>query len=204
MTQAGVGSRGLSPASITTSRTLLPSCQFQLLGVVPRPWTVEDLLLVSRLAATDVSWLIFARLLRGHERLEEADWQALWPLMQTGDMMPWPKGALEAALGMVRGSNSAAVSASRARNGAGMIASDPHLFHQPAAVMADRRTACARPRRGRADDPRPSGGSTGAQYSSCLGRHHGARPRSVISGIAGMRIRIAACGLDFSLSLAST
>ncbi len=101
--------------------------QFQLLGVVPRPWTVEDLLLVSRLAATDVSWLIFARLLRGHERLEEADWQALWPLMQTGDMMPWPKGALEAALGMVRGSNSAAVSASRAQNGAGMIASDPHL-----------------------------------------------------------------------------
>lgn len=51
--------------------------EFGLLRVVPQPWTLEDLLLIGRLAATDVSWLLFGRLLQGHARLNKAEWHAL-------------------------------------------------------------------------------------------------------------------------------
>ncbi|MDT7950224.1 MAG: penicillin acylase family protein [Acetobacteraceae bacterium] len=101
--------------------------EFRLLGVAPTPWTVAELLLVSRLAATDVSWLLFANLLRAQAKMPAAAWDALWPLLQQGDTLPVPTGLEEAALGLVRGSNSAAVAAGRSAGGAGMIASDPHL-----------------------------------------------------------------------------
>jgi penicillin amidase len=101
--------------------------EFGLLGLAPEPWTLRDLLLVGRLAATDVSWLLFARLLRGQAQLPAAEWDALWPAIQGGDILPWPDRAPDAALALVRGSNSAAVSAARSRGGAGLIASDPHV-----------------------------------------------------------------------------
>ncbi|CAH2599834.1 Penicillin acylase family protein [Rhodovastum atsumiense] len=101
--------------------------EFRLLGLTPGPWTLADLLAVGRLAATDVSWLVFARLLHGQARLSGAEWETLWPLMQQGDTLPWPAREAEAVLTLVRGSNSAAVPARRGRDGAGMIASDPHL-----------------------------------------------------------------------------
>ncbi|HYZ63331.1 MAG TPA: penicillin acylase family protein, partial [Acetobacteraceae bacterium] len=101
--------------------------EFRLLGIRPAPWTLEDLLLVSRMAATDISWLVFARLLRSQARLDPAEWARLWPLLQNGDALPMPETAEEAALGLVRGSNAAAVAASRSASGAGLIASDPHL-----------------------------------------------------------------------------
>jgi penicillin amidase len=50
----------------------------------------------------------------------------LWPLIQGGDVLPWLGRVQEATLALVRGSNSAAVSA-RSRRGAGLIAFDPHL-----------------------------------------------------------------------------
>jgi penicillin amidase len=101
--------------------------EFALLGFVPEPWTMEQLLTASRLAATDVSWLVFGRLLQSQAKLPKAEWDRLWPLMQAGDTLPWPGTREEAALGLVRGSNSAAVPAARSASGAGMIASDPHL-----------------------------------------------------------------------------
>ncbi len=101
--------------------------EFALLGFAPAPWTLADLIAVGRLAATDISWLVFARLLAGHAALPAAEWDALWPLMQSGDTLPWPQAPEQAALAMVRGSNSAAVPASHSTHGAGMIASDPHL-----------------------------------------------------------------------------
>jgi penicillin amidase len=101
--------------------------EFALLDIRPRPWTLHDLLAVGRLAAADVSWLVFARLLRGERALSPAAWDALWPLLQSGDTLPVPDGSGERALAFFRGSNSAAVPASRAASGAGMIASDPHL-----------------------------------------------------------------------------
>ena len=89
--------------------------EFHLLRLRPTPWTLRDLLSVSRLAATDMSWLVFARVLRARTRLDPAAWRALWPMLQGGDNIPSP------------GSNSAAVAASASATGAGLIASDPHL-----------------------------------------------------------------------------
>ena len=101
--------------------------EFRLLDVRPEPWTLEHLMIASRLAAADASWMVLARLLRAQTLLPAAEWDALWPAMQMGDTLPWPRNAAEAALGLVRGSNSAAVSAARSSHGAGLIASDPHL-----------------------------------------------------------------------------
>ena len=101
--------------------------EFHLLGFRPEPWTLRELLTVSRLASTDVSWLVFARLLKSQAALATEDWDALWPDLQAGDALPWPSRPEEAALGFIRGSNSAAVPAARSATGAGLIASDPHL-----------------------------------------------------------------------------
>lgn len=101
--------------------------EFRLLRVEPEPWTVEDVLLVGRLVAADVSWMLFGRLLRAREGRSAEEWDRLWPELLSGDLAPWAESRAEAAFGFVRGSNSAAVSARLTRNGAGLIASDPHL-----------------------------------------------------------------------------
>ncbi len=101
--------------------------EFALLGFRPEPWTLAELLTVSRLASTDVSWLVFARLLKSQATLPAEEWAALWPEMQAGDALPWPTRPEEATLGLFRGSNSAAVPAARSQTGAALIASDPHL-----------------------------------------------------------------------------
>ncbi len=101
--------------------------EWALLGLAPRPWTVRDLLAVSRLAAADVSWMVFARLLRAQAAFDPRAWDALWPTLQEGDILPVAERPTEAAFGLVRGSNSAAVAASRSGTGAPLIASDPHL-----------------------------------------------------------------------------
>ncbi len=99
----------------------------RLLRITPAPWTLDDLIVVSRLAATDVTWLVFARLLRAQSVRSAAEWDRLWPELQSGDALPWPETPEQAALGLFRGSNSAGVAAAMARCGAGLIASDPHL-----------------------------------------------------------------------------
>ena len=101
--------------------------EFTLLGFRPEPWTLAELLTVTRLASTDVSWLVFARLLKSQAKLPAEEWAALWPEMLAGDALPWPARAEEATLGLFRGSNSAAVPAAHSQTGAALIASDPHL-----------------------------------------------------------------------------
>lgn len=99
--------------------------EFALLGLAREPWTLVDFFAMARLAAADVSWLVFARLLRARRRFSSAQWAALWPrLLGAGEPAPG-----DPLLGQyVRGaSNCAAVSGARSRSGAGMIASDPHL-----------------------------------------------------------------------------
>ena len=99
--------------------------EFALLGLAREPWTLADYFAMARLAAADVTWLVFARLLRARRRFPDTAWRALWPrLLGTGEAIPAgpPLGPyLRAA------SNCAAVSGARSRSGAGMIASDPHL-----------------------------------------------------------------------------
>ena len=101
--------------------------EFALLDFRPEPWTLTQLLTVTRLASTDASWLVFGRLLKSQAVLPADEWAALWPEMQAGDALPWPASQAEAPFGFVRGSNSAAIPAARSQTGMGLIASDPHL-----------------------------------------------------------------------------
>ena len=64
--------------------------EFGLLDLRPEPWTLEHLMISSRLAATDMNWMVFARLLKAQGLLPAAEWDALWPAMQMGDTLPWP------------------------------------------------------------------------------------------------------------------
>ncbi|MBX6323006.1 MAG: penicillin acylase family protein, partial [Rhodospirillaceae bacterium] len=49
--------------------------ELALLGIGRTPWRVEDVLTIGRLAASDVSWLVWLRLLRLRDA---ADWPAPW------------------------------------------------------------------------------------------------------------------------------
>ncbi|PWC41192.1 hypothetical protein TSO221_24065 [Azospirillum sp. TSO22-1] len=109
--------------------------ELRLLGDRPAPWTVEDLLALGRVAATDFTWKVWIPLLRLRAR---PDWPGLWERMMrdgavpvpgfAGSDMPGapPLGWLAALLGR-HGSNSCAVAAARSATGSALIASDPHL-----------------------------------------------------------------------------
>jgi penicillin amidase len=95
--------------------------EFDLLGLRPEPWTLEDLFTNGRLAATDVNWLLWSRLLRARSGLSPARWAALWPtLLHAGAPNPDQIFARN-------GSNAAAVAGHRTASGAALFAADPHL-----------------------------------------------------------------------------
>lgn len=110
--------------------------EFELLRMKVEPWTLVDLLTYQRLTCTDLSWMIWMRLLPLRERLPSEVWQALWPRLLTGGMpaaatASWHELDGRAVTSMLRGgSNSVAVAARRSRSGAALIASDPHLSLQ--------------------------------------------------------------------------
>ncbi|HLI10847.1 MAG TPA: penicillin acylase family protein [Alphaproteobacteria bacterium] len=119
-------------AYIARAETLPP--EFELLGVEPEPWRVEDTLTLGRLIASDVSWLVWLRLL---EQRAAGDWPAAWrrlvesaitPALDT-QAMPARRALLETALlaASRSGSNALALAAARSASGAPMIAADPHL-----------------------------------------------------------------------------
>jgi penicillin amidase len=97
------------------------------------PWSMEDLVAVGRLAATDFSWRVWHRLLRLRRR---EDWPQIWQRLMREGFVPSFSGAgsgeggpgapLLAGLGR-GGSNSFAIAAGRSATGAALIASDPHL-----------------------------------------------------------------------------
>lgn len=102
---------------------------FAALGMKHEPWSIEDVLAVSRLAAMDFTWKVWMRLLALRGR---SDWVELWGRLIGGDDAPVPSfggnGSLGDAMGRFgRGSNSVAISASRSASGSAIIASDPHL-----------------------------------------------------------------------------
>ncbi len=119
----------LDPRSRLVDRVNDPARPYplRLLDLEPRPWTLHDLLLISRLAAADVSWIVFSRLLRAYAARSPAEWNRIWPELQDGDITPSADTPEAAAILPWRGSNAAAVAASEAARGAGLIASDPHL-----------------------------------------------------------------------------
>ncbi len=109
--------------------------EFSLLGVTPEPWRVADVLGIARLAAADVNWLLWVRLLR-HSR--GPDWPDIWARLIEAGTAPVPSlasgqgGTGEAFARLVfglgrAGSNAVAVSGRRSATGAAWLAGDPHL-----------------------------------------------------------------------------
>jgi penicillin amidase len=108
--------------------------EFGLLGMARETWTVRDLIVMGRLSAVDVNWLVWFQLwpLRNHP-----DWPEIWQaLVEAGsDSMPSFEAPdseitkltqLLGGLGRT-GSNSFALSPSRTSTGHALIANDPHL-----------------------------------------------------------------------------
>ncbi len=106
--------------------------EYAVLRLTREPWTVQDVLTIARLAASDVNWLVWLQLLDLRQR---ADWPELWVrLLRAGrgtgaNFAAAPKKAMEELLhGLGRsGSNSFAIAAKRSQTGAAMLANDPHL-----------------------------------------------------------------------------
>jgi penicillin amidase len=90
------------------------------------PWTVEDILSIGRLAASDITWFAFMGALGAED---QAFARQLWRRNVGLDPGPAEATALTAALrdnGRM-GSNSFALMGRRTANGAAWIANDPHL-----------------------------------------------------------------------------
>ena len=107
--------------------------EFKVLNLQREPWTVKDILTMGRLAATDITWLVWFSLLPLRDR---DDWPVLWARLVGNGSVP----ILEAGEGpdMVSfndlfgytsrsGSNSVAVAPSLTTNGSAIMANDPHL-----------------------------------------------------------------------------
>ena len=109
--------------------------EFRLLGIEPEPWTITDVLGIARLAAADVNWLLWMRLLR---LPRGSDWPEIWATLIEDGTAPLPSLAsgrditaeafARLVLGLGRaGSNALAVSGQRSVTGQPWLAGDPHL-----------------------------------------------------------------------------
>ncbi len=117
-------------AGVNTVITTGPlPAEYALLGFKPEPWTLADLFAAARLAAADVNWLIYGRLLATRASLAGEAWRALWPTLVAAAPPAEAEWVAEAAMtGFARqGSNAAVVGGARSQSGAGLLAADPHL-----------------------------------------------------------------------------
>ena len=112
-----------------------PPFEFGLLGFAAEPWSVADVLTIGRLAAADVNWVLWMRLLRVQHG---EDWPEIWARLIADGTAPTPSFAGQAGdvpevfarliLGLGRqGSNALAVSGRRSATGNAWLAGDPHL-----------------------------------------------------------------------------
>ena len=112
-----------------------PPLEFRLLGIAAEPWSVADVLGIARLAAADVNWLLWMRLLR---LPRGADWPEIWARLIEDGTAPLPSLAsghditdeafARLVLGLGRaGSNALAVSGRHNATGRSWLAGDPHL-----------------------------------------------------------------------------
>ncbi|MBB4284929.1 penicillin acylase family protein [Roseospira goensis] len=116
---------------------------FAVLGLEREPWTPEEVLTIGRLAGTDITWLMWVRLLGQRDRPDFA--AVLARELQYGRLAPSSREAVLAEApvrpgrdralallteildGWARGSNSLALAGTRTASGKPLIASDPHL-----------------------------------------------------------------------------
>ena len=110
--------------------------EFELLRIEPQPWSVDDVVTLSRMVGADVNWIIWFQLL---PLLKEPQWPEFWLRLREIHSRSTPSfsGTDPAALARLAdlsrsGSNSMVVSSSLTRSGAPLIASDPHVgFNLP-------------------------------------------------------------------------
>ncbi len=111
--------------------------EFRVFGIEPEPWTLKDLVTMSRLFATDVNWLSwfsFSKL------MGEPNWKEFWKKMaeEGSDSKPsfTARGYTSSpgdVMGTIlmtmsrSGSNSLVLSPGRTENGTAIMANDPHL-----------------------------------------------------------------------------
>ena len=118
----------VSGVNAVIAESNLPA-EYALLGFRPEPWTLADLFAAARLAAADVTWLVWGRLLAARAALSEEAWHALWPRLVAAAPPVEAEWVPEAAMTEFArpGSNAAVVAGARSRSGAGLLAADPHL-----------------------------------------------------------------------------
>ncbi|HYZ20775.1 MAG TPA: penicillin acylase family protein [Rhodopila sp.] len=122
---------------VNTAIARLPAtpAEFRLLGLTRAPWSVHDVLALTRLAAFDVTWMVWFALLPRHATSAvSALWrrllgeQPVFDLADASDSADGPRSLLSTLLRFSRpGSNSWAVAPSRSASGAAWMANDTHL-----------------------------------------------------------------------------
>lgn len=107
--------------------------EFGLLGLSREPWSVKDILRMSRVAGTDINWLVYFNLLSINDPTERASaWRAILAL-GAESMTSFKANDEVKTLGALlssnsrSGSNAFAISPSRSLSGGAILASDPHL-----------------------------------------------------------------------------
>ncbi|WP_428240324.1 penicillin acylase family protein [Gynuella sp.] len=107
--------------------------EFAILGIRPELWTLTDLITLARVNSSDISWLVWLKLLKARRKLPRHTWETLWPRLVNAD---GPTGyAAEGMFGGEHvlaartrsGSNSSAIAGSHTTSGYAAIVSDPHL-----------------------------------------------------------------------------
>jgi penicillin amidase len=112
-----------------------PPLEFRLLGIRPEPWTIADVLGIARLAAADINWLLWMRLLRVPRG---PDWPEIWARLIEDGTAPLPSlgsghdlaadAFARLVLGLGRaGSNAVAVAGRQSATSRPWLAGDPHL-----------------------------------------------------------------------------
>ncbi|MFP4271318.1 MAG: penicillin acylase family protein, partial [Alphaproteobacteria bacterium] len=99
-----------------------PPPEYRALDLRPTGWTVDDVLTVGRLAASDFSWQVWRDLA---PLVGESGWPAVWERL-LGELVDEPRDEFVDALDR-GGSNAAAVAAGRSATGGALFTCDPHL-----------------------------------------------------------------------------
>lgn len=106
--------------------------EFKVAGLERQPWTIADLLTISRIGGSDANWSVWITLLKLRER---EDWPQVWArIVETGSGARSTFDGMEvdefdSVLGAYRraGSNALAIAPQRTRTGTALFAADPHV-----------------------------------------------------------------------------
>ncbi|HEX3483873.1 MAG TPA: penicillin acylase family protein [Micropepsaceae bacterium] len=107
-----------------------PPQECVVLGLPRETWTVVDIVLLGRLIAADVNWIVWLRLLKFRS---DPAWPQLWQRLLRHDLLSYESenrpGIAESLAGAAirSGSNSLAIAGARSESGGALIANDPHL-----------------------------------------------------------------------------